>query len=85
MEKYYITFRSVTFAQKGQRILEQREIFSRMQRTPRWMEKRGCGYALEVRDLSDTVEALKNGGAVWQKIYRVQEGKVLEVENFDLS
>lgn len=46
MKHYYITFRSVTFAQRGEALLKQNGIHCTVQRTPRWMEAQGCGYCL---------------------------------------
>lgn len=46
MKCYYITFRSVTFAQRAEKLLVHGEIRCSLQRTPRWMEEQGCGYAL---------------------------------------
>lgn len=44
-----ITFRSITPAQRAQRVLRQGGVDSAMQRTPRPMTKQGCGYCLRVR------------------------------------
>ena len=48
MHFYYITFRSITFAQQGERLLQQAGIRCTLQRTPRWMEQQGCGYCLRL-------------------------------------
>ena len=48
MRVYYITFRSVTYAQQGERLLKGSGIRCTLQRTPRWMEEQGCGYALRI-------------------------------------
>ena len=49
MRYYYITFRSVTYAQQGERLLKGSGFRCALQRTPRWMEEQGCGYALKIR------------------------------------
>ena len=49
MKFYYITFRSVTYAQRGEKLLNHHNIRCTLQRTPRWMEEQGCGYSLRVR------------------------------------
>lgn len=49
MEVYLITFRSVTYAQRGERLLNRGGFSCSLRRTPRWMEEQGCGYALKVR------------------------------------
>ena len=80
MSVYFITFRSVTLAQRGEGALGKRGIRSQLQRTPRWMEERGCGYCLKVNreDLSPAVEALKAAGVEYRKIYRQLPGGQVE-------
>lgn len=46
---YLITFRSVTYAQRGERVLSRAGERCALQRTPRWMEEQGCGYSLRVQ------------------------------------
>lgn len=48
MQFYYITFRSITFAQQGERLLTTEGIRCTLQRTPKWMEQQGCGYCLRL-------------------------------------
>ena len=79
MNVYYITFRSVTFAQRGEEILRRGGISSVLQRTPRWMEEQGCGYCLRLRtDDVQTGAALLRGSRIpFRKIYLQQpEGNV---------
>ena len=57
MSYYYITFRSVTFAQRGERVLQAGRIRCTLQRTPRWMEEQGCGYCLRLRT-KDLIEKI---------------------------
>ena len=49
MKQYMITFRSVTYAQRGERSLGKRGISVSLGRTPKWMEQQGCGYGLKLR------------------------------------
>ena len=74
MNVYYITFRSVTFAQRGEEILRRGGISSVLQRTPRWMEEQGCGYCLRLRtDDVQTGAALLRGSRIpFRKIYLQQ-------------
>ena len=77
----YITFRSVTYAQRGERILQERGIRCALQRTPRWMEEQGCGYCLRLREreLSRAGELLQKNGVSYRRIYRVDEyGQLVE-------
>ena len=50
MKSYYITFRSVTYAQQGEQILRRAGINCILMRTPRKMAMRGCGYSLRLRE-----------------------------------
>lgn len=76
MSVYFITFRSVTLAQRGEAVLEKRGIRSQLQRTPRWMEERGCGYCLRLTqdDMAGAAEILRGAGIEFRKIYRQQPG-----------
>ena len=79
MEKYYISFRSVTYAQKGQRALEQEGQNCFLQRAPKWMSGRGCGYAIEVADPRKAAEILKRKHAPWEKVFGVRGSETWEV------
>ena len=46
---YFITFRSVTYAQRGERILSRAGVRCGIQRTQRWMAEKGRGYSLRLR------------------------------------
>ena len=61
MKFYYITFRSVTPAQRAERILKHSGFSCNVRRTPRWMEVQGCGYGLQVpfSDAKSCVQLLK--------------------------
>ena len=71
MKFYYITVRSVTFAQRGDRVLTGQGIRCTVQRTPRWMEEQGCGYCLRVwtEDVGRAVRLLKEAGVPIRKVY----------------
>ena len=78
----YITFRSVTVAQRGEKILNAAGIRCAVRRTPRWMEEQGCGYCLRLRtDDVQTGAALLRGSRIpFRKIYLQQpEGNVEEL------
>ena len=80
-ERYYLTVRSVTYGQRGQRALQARGMDCRLSRTPRWMEQRGCGYALEVKDGKLAAAILQEAGIAWEKLYRLEgERRAREVE-----
>ena len=74
MKYYYITFRSVTYAQEGERVLRQAGIHAYLRRTPARMAKRGCGYTVVVRARDETrAKALFDREAVaYQNLYRME-------------
>ena len=82
MKSYYITFRSVTWAQRGEKLLEEKGIRCVLQRTPRWMEEQGCGYCLRLRtdNIMPAVRLLRAGQVPFRRVY-VQgwDGEVEEV------
>ena len=71
MKTYFITFRSVTFAQRGERALQKEGIRCMLLRTPKWMEERGCGYCLKLRsaDVKLAVQALQQAQVPLRKVY----------------
>lgn len=81
MFEYYFTFRSITAAQRGERALQKEGLRCSLQRAPKYLALKGCGYALKVR----SGEALAAAAAMdlWNvdygKIYRVSlDGSVEE-------
>lgn len=82
MKWYYITFRSVTLAQRGEALLRRSGISCYLQRTPRWMEQRGCGYSLQVRReiAARCVQLFQENGITYSRIYeKYDEGSAQEV------
>lgn len=82
MKTYYITFRSVTVAQRGERVLRRGGIDCVLQRTPRWMEEKGCGYCLRIRPeaAASCPELLRGEGVPFSKVYvRREDGRVEEL------
>ena len=63
MNKELILVPSVTYAMKAKSILEQYQIRSYIQRTPKYVNIRSCGYCLFVPNRSDEAEQIlrKNG------------------------
>ena len=80
MKTEFITFRSVTPAQRGQRVLQKAGFDVILQRTPRWMEERGCGYCLRLRpgDLLRAVELLRRENVAFSKVYATVGGNLEE-------
>lgn len=71
----YITFRSVTPAQRGAQVLGRGGIWCSLQRTPRWMEAQGCGYCLRLRtaDGKAAVALLRQNRVPFRKVYTQDE------------
>ncbi len=83
MKTYFVTFRSVTFAQRGESVLQKAGISCKLQRTPRWMEAQGCGYCLRisVKETAAAVELLRQKQVPMRKIYlQLEDGDVQEVQ-----
>ena len=77
MNGYCITFRSITFAQRGERMLQLGGVGCSLQRTPKWMEERGCGYCLRIsrHQLADGVRLLRQGKIPFRKVYSLEPGE----------
>lgn len=70
MKEYVVTFRSVTFAQRGQLVLQNAGISATLGRTPRFLEEQGCGYCLHIRSgFQGAVQALRKGGVSFGRAY----------------
>jgi hypothetical protein len=71
MKDCFITFRSVTYAQRGESELRRAGISCNVWRTPRWMEEQGCGYSIRLRcqDVTVAVELLKRKNVPYRKVY----------------
>ena len=83
MRFYFITFRSVTFAQRAEKLLNQRGYWPNLLRTPRWMEEQGCGYALKLwtNQMDAAVNLLRENQIPLRKVYVQQEnGRMEEVK-----
>ncbi len=72
MYDYFFTFRSVTAAMTGGRVLERAGVPGVTVRTPKKLRQKGCGYSLRVREevLPEARSALQAAGARYQKLYR---------------
>lgn len=76
MSPYFITFRSITAAQRGERLLQKNGIRCQISRTPRWMEEQGCGYCLMLgrSRIREGVALLKENGISYRKLYLQKTG-----------
>ena len=83
MKSYFVTFRSVTFAQRGEAVLQKAGIHCKLQRTPRWMEAQGCGYSLRLsgKDAAQAMELLRQKQIPMRKLYlQLDDGSVQEAQ-----
>ena len=80
MRMYYLTFRSVTYAQRGEKLLNRNGYRCTIQRTPRWMEEQGCGYALRVwtQDIGSALKLLQENQLQIKRIYKQGDDGQLE-------
>lgn len=81
MGNFMITFRSVTYAQRGENLLKNAGYRCSLCRTPRWMEEQGCGYALHVRcrEIEMPVALLRREGIPLRRVYSQGQEGVMEV------
>ena len=73
MFDYYFTFRSVTPAQRAQRVLQKTNIPAQLRRLPKFLSSRGCGYAV-VADAAHGVAAARTlhaAGISYSAVYKV--------------
>ena len=81
MNHYDITFRSVTYAQRGEAALRSAGIRCNLGRAPRDMEERGCGYRLRLsrEDVYRALEVLRSKQIPFRKVYAFMSGSWEEV------
>ena len=86
MKTFFLTFRSITQAQRAERAFAKAGMTVTLRRTPRWMEERGCGYGVEVKcpELRMGLEVLRREKIPFRKSYLLHPDGVAEVINDDL-
>ena len=80
MKFCFITFRSITPAQRAEALLRRSGVECSIQRTQRWMEQQGCGYSLRLRcaAVPEAVQLLRRQDIPYRKLYREVSGGKLE-------
>ncbi len=75
MKYCIITFRSVMPAQRAEDILRRAGVHCTIQRTPKWMEEKGCGYSLHLGcgDLMVASMLLRQAGIGYRKAYSLTD------------
>ena len=82
MKFYYVTFRSVTHGQRGEKLLKSQGIRCHLLRTPKWMESKGCGYSLRIwtNDIAESLGILHRENVAMQRVYiQTPEGTLEEI------
>lgn len=83
MEYCFITLRSLTTAQRAERILQNHGIKCALQRSPRWMEEQGCGNGLRVEcgEIMEAISMLRLNQIAYKRAYvKNSDGKMKELE-----
>ena len=75
MKNCMITFRSVTPAQRAEEALRRAGVNCTIQRTPKWMEAKGCGYSLRLdrQDIMAAAMLLRQSGISFRKAYSLTD------------
>ena len=75
MKNCIITFRSVTPAQRAEEVLRRVGMECTVQRTPKWMEEKGCGYSLRLacRDIMSAAAMLRQAGVHFRRADTLRE------------
>ncbi len=66
-----ISFRSITFAQRAERLLQGKGLFCVIQRTPKSLAERGCSYCLRLREeeAGEAIQRLREARLPYGKVY----------------
>ena len=75
MKNCILTFRSVTPAQRAEEVLRRSGVECAIQRTPKWMEEKGCGYSvrLSCQDIMTAAALLRQAGVSFRKAYSLSD------------
>ena len=75
MKNCIITFRSVTPAQRAEEVLRRAGVECTVQRTPKWMEEKGCGYSVRLNqtDVMASAMLLRQAGIGFRKVYALSD------------
>ena len=80
MKNCIITFRSVMPAQRAEEMLRRMGVHCTVQRTPKLLEEKGCGYSLRLscQDLMAATMLLRQAGISYRKAYSLSENDTPE-------
>ena len=79
---FYVIARSITHAQRMERLLRRAGLSCWIARAPLELTGRGCAYAVQIRekDLAAAVRQIRGAGFGADRIYRKTNGKFSEVQ-----
>jgi len=85
--RYLLMFRSLTYAQRGARLLERSGITATITRVPRSAAVRGCSYGVLVSPAQSerAMELLSSGGLLPERIYMRNTDGSLRETGHDLA
>ena len=81
--QYLLTCRSLTYAQRGARVLERAGITGTVSRVPKSISKNGCSYCVVVsaRHITRALSLLQKNGLPPEKTFlRDENGRTTEVQ-----
>ena len=70
MESYWITFRSLTHAQRAARLLEHSGLTVTLVKAPQALSENGCAYALTLRRPTEALALLRQGKLRFGRVFR---------------
>ena len=85
--RYLLMFRSLTYAQRGARLLERAGVTATITRMPRSAAVRGCSYAVLVSpaQYDRAMDALSSGERMPERVYIRNEDGSLQETGHDLA
>ena len=76
MKHYLIMCRSITSAQRAERLLERSLIHAAAVKAPKTLTRSGCGYAVRIRaDADRALTILRSNQISIGKVYLTEDGK----------
>lgn len=76
----YITFRTITRAQRGSKLFTELGLRHQLARMPKSIAAQGCGYAIRLNqmEVEHAIQALKQSDIAFQRCYRQRGNGELE-------
>lgn len=78
---YLLLCRSLTYAQRSQRILERKGITAVITKAPREAAANGCSYCLRIQERKKeaAMQVLQSAGLAPERLFFQQDGSIREV------